>query len=39
MAHLKPGHPKAINGVDKQGQVYVDDFEGTSSGYDLRRHP
>ncbi len=35
-AYLKPGHSKAINGADKQGQVYVDDFEGTSSGYDLR---
>lgn len=36
MAYLKPGHSKAINGVDKQGQVYIDDFEGTSSGYDLK---
>ncbi len=36
MAYLKPGHSKAINGADKQGQVYVDDFEGTSSGYDLK---
>lgn len=36
VAHLKPGHSKAINGEDKQGQVYVDDFEGTSNGYDLR---
>jgi len=39
MAYLKPGHSKAINGVDKQGQVYVDDFEGTSNGYDLKTPP
>ncbi len=38
-AYLKPGHSKAINGADKQGQVYVDDFEGTSSGYDLKTPP
>lgn len=37
VAHLKPGHSKAINGVDKEGQVYIDDFEGTSNGYDLRQ--
>lgn len=35
-AHLKPGHSRAINDPDKAGQVYVDDFEGTSTGYDLR---
>ncbi|MBL0309547.1 MAG: cell surface protein SprA [Bacteroidetes bacterium] len=35
-AYLKPGHSKAINGPGKQGQVYIDDFEGTSTGYDLR---
>jgi cell surface protein SprA len=39
MAYLKPGHSKAINGPDKTGQVYVDDFEGTSSGYDLKTPP
>lgn len=39
MAYLKPGHSKAINGQDKQGQVYVDDFEGTSNGYDLKTPP
>jgi len=39
MAYLKPGHSRAINGADKKGQVYVDDFEGTSSGYDLRTPP
>ena len=37
VAHLKPGHSRAINGVDKEGQVYIDDFEGTSNGYDLRQ--
>ncbi|HWB65194.1 MAG TPA: cell surface protein SprA, partial [Chitinophagales bacterium] len=36
MAYLKPGHSKAINDQNKQGQVYIDDFEGTSSGYDLK---
>ncbi len=36
VAYLKPGHSKAINNQDKQGQVYIDDFEGTSSGYDLK---
>ncbi|MES2620608.1 MAG: cell surface protein SprA, partial [Bacteroidota bacterium] len=35
MAYLKPGHSKAINLTDKSGQVYLDDFEGTSNGYPL----
>ena len=36
-AWLKPGHSKAINiNEDKGGTVYIDDFEGTSSGYDLK---
>lgn len=41
-ALLKPGHAKAINTVDstgerqKGGTVYLDDFEGSTSGYDLR---
>ncbi len=39
MAYLKPGHSRAINGPNKEGQVYVDDFEGTSNGYDLRTPP
>ena len=39
VAYLKPGHSRAINGNDKQGQVYVDDFEGTSNGYDLKTPP
>lgn len=37
VAHLKPGHSRAINNQNKEGQVYVDDFEGTSNGYDLRQ--
>lgn len=36
LAHLKPGHSRFINDPDKQGQVFVDDFEGTSTGYDLK---
>jgi cell surface protein SprA len=41
-ALLQPGHPKQIDGTNydgsrqKQGQVYIDDFEGTRSGIDLR---
>lgn len=36
-AALDPGHSKAINsGIDKGGVVYLDDFEGSSSGFDLR---
>jgi cell surface protein SprA len=41
-AVLDPGHAKQINGVDrfghvqKGGQVYIDDFEGTRSNIDLR---
>ena len=35
-AILDPGHPKQINGADKTGQIYVDDFEGTRAGIDLR---
>ena len=38
-AYLKPGHSKAINDANKQGQIYIDDFEGTSSGYDLKTPP
>jgi len=33
MAHLKPGHQRAIG---KEGTVYIDDFEGTTSSYDLK---
>ncbi|MFT7602786.1 MAG: cell surface protein SprA, partial [Saprospiraceae bacterium] len=42
-AWLKPGHSKAINqgrdedgNIDKSGVVYVDDFEGSTSSFDLR---
>ncbi len=38
-AYLKPGHSKAINDANKDGQIYLDDFEGTSSGYDLKTPP
>lgn len=38
-AYLKPGHSKAINEnrKDKGGVVYVDDFEGSTSSFDLRQ--
>jgi len=37
-AVLQPGHPRQINASkdDKTGQVYIDDFEGTRAGIDLR---
>jgi cell surface protein SprA len=37
-AVLDPGHPKQINidRGDRGGQVYIDDFEGTRAGLDLR---
>jgi len=38
-AYLKPGHSKAINDAGHNGQIYIDDFEGTSSGYDLKTPP
>lgn len=31
-----PGHSKLINSGDKEGQVYLDDFEGAASEYDLK---
>ncbi len=33
-----PAMPKQINGSkgDKGGQIYIDDFEGTRAGIDLR---
>ena len=34
-AVLKPGHPSQI-GSGSQGQIYIDDFEGTQSNIDLR---
>lgn len=36
VAGLFPGHSKIINGVDPGGTVYIDDFEGTRSSYDLK---
>lgn len=36
VAGILPGHPKQINALDPEGAVYVDDFEGTTSSYDLR---
>lgn len=36
VAALLPGHPKQINALDPEGSVYIDDFEGTRSGIDLR---
>jgi cell surface protein SprA len=36
VARLFPGHNKLIDGANGQGQVYIDDFEGTESNYDLK---
>lgn len=37
VARLFPGHSKLVNAPgSKQGQVMIDDFEGTRSGYDLK---
>lgn len=37
IAGLFPGHPKQINSLDgAAGSVYIDDFEGTRSSYDLK---
>ncbi len=38
MAALRPGHSRAINlnKQDKDGTIYLDDFEGTKSNFDLR---
>ncbi len=35
-AAILPGHPKQIDALDPEGAVYVDNFEGTSSTYDLK---
>jgi len=36
-AILRPGHSNAINiGDDDGGSVYIDDFEGAASGFDMR---
>ena len=34
-AYFKPGHSKAIN-IDDAGTVYVDDFEGASTNFDIK---
>ncbi len=39
VAGLLPGHPRQINALDPEGSVYVDDFEGTRSSYDLKYPP
>ncbi len=38
-AALLPGHPKQIDALDPEGAVYIDNFEGTSSTYDLKFPP
>lgn len=35
-AMFRPGESKAIKGEDKQSRLYVDDFEGSKSAYDLK---
>lgn len=36
VASIIPGHPQQINNLDPEGAVYIDDFEGTTSAYDMR---
>lgn len=36
VAGLLPSHPRQIDVLDPEGSVYVDDFEGTRSSYDLK---
>jgi cell surface protein SprA len=36
VAHLSPGSQKSINNATGQGQVYIDDFEGSTTNYDLK---
>lgn len=36
VAGLLPSHPKQIDALDPEGAVYIDDFEGTRSSYDLK---
>ncbi|UPK69281.1 cell surface protein SprA [Chitinophaga filiformis] len=37
VAKLFPGHSKLVNAAGTgQGQVFIDDFEGSQSGYDLK---
>ncbi len=37
-AFIQPGHSRAINqnGDDRGGLVYIDDFEGSANGFDIR---
>lgn len=35
-AKIIPGHSKLINDANGESNVYIDDFEGTRSGYDLK---
>ena len=35
VARFQPGHSKAI-GKDEAGRIYIDDFEGSRSAYDLK---
>jgi len=35
-ATLMPSHPVQINALDPEGSVYIDDFEGTHSAYDMK---
>ncbi len=36
VAKLVPGHNKLINQLDPEGSVYIDNFEGTRSSFDLK---
>jgi cell surface protein SprA len=36
VARLFPGHHRLIEGTSGSGEVYIDDFEGTRSSYDLK---
>ncbi|SFO16556.1 cell surface protein SprA [Chitinophaga sp. YR627] len=37
VAKLFPGHSKLVNAAGtNQGQIFIDDFEGSQSGYDLK---
>jgi cell surface protein SprA len=36
VARIIPGHSRFINDENGQGNIYVDDFEGTRSAYDLK---
>lgn len=35
-AGILPGHHRAINQIDEEGTVYIDDFEGANSSIDLK---